>query len=214
MQETQETWVQSPGSGRYPGKGNSHPLQHSCSENPMERGGWWAIVREVAKSQTKLCDRAHTQKYAHQILGLPSSLFQLLMTSFSTINTSNIYILIKKIYYIYKLTCLQTNIINVIISRWWICPISSVFLGSFALPQVWPHLVTRGICRPGENVKRPWFQVSFYGRLSVRSNSPKHLCSGSRAPHGVCLLPTLSRGEAGKFGHSSWSWRQLEITLW
>ena len=210
MQEIQERWVQSPGLGRYSGKGNSNPLQHSCLENPMDRGGWWAIVLGVSKSQTKLSDWAHTQKYAHQILGHPSSLFQLLMTSFWTITTSNIYILTKKIYYIYKLICLQTNII--IISRWWICPISSVSLGSFANPQFWPHLVTRGICRLSENMKRSWFQVSFYGWLSVRSNLPKHLCSSPRAPQGVCLLPTLCSGEPGKFGHSSWSWRQLEIT--
>ena len=27
-----------PGSGRSPGEGNSNPLQHSCLENPMDRG--------------------------------------------------------------------------------------------------------------------------------------------------------------------------------
>ena len=27
-----------PGSGRFPGEGNSHPLQYSCLENPMDRG--------------------------------------------------------------------------------------------------------------------------------------------------------------------------------
>ena len=27
-----------PGSGRPPGEGNSHPLQDSCLENPMDRG--------------------------------------------------------------------------------------------------------------------------------------------------------------------------------
>ena len=30
------------------------PLQYSCLENPMDRGGWWAIVHVVAKSQTQL----------------------------------------------------------------------------------------------------------------------------------------------------------------
>ena len=29
-----------PGSGRSPGEGNGNPLQHSCLENPMDRGGW------------------------------------------------------------------------------------------------------------------------------------------------------------------------------
>ena len=29
-----------PGSGRSPGEGNGYPLQHSCLENPMDRGAW------------------------------------------------------------------------------------------------------------------------------------------------------------------------------
>ena len=40
-----------PGLGRSPGDGNGNPLQHSCLENPMDRGAWWAIVHGVAKSQ-------------------------------------------------------------------------------------------------------------------------------------------------------------------
>ena len=42
------------GSGRFPGEGNGKPLQYSCLENPMDRGAWWATVRRVAKSQTRL----------------------------------------------------------------------------------------------------------------------------------------------------------------
>ena len=37
--------------GRSPGEGNGNPLQCSCLGNPMDRGVWWAIVYEVAKSQ-------------------------------------------------------------------------------------------------------------------------------------------------------------------
>ena len=29
-----------PGSERSPGEGNGHPLQYSCLENPMDRGGY------------------------------------------------------------------------------------------------------------------------------------------------------------------------------
>ena len=29
-----------PGLGRFPGKGNGHPLQYSCLENPMDGGAW------------------------------------------------------------------------------------------------------------------------------------------------------------------------------
>ena len=43
-----------PGSGRSPRGGNGNPLQHSCLENPMDRGAWWAIVHGVRKSWTQL----------------------------------------------------------------------------------------------------------------------------------------------------------------
>ena len=36
------------------GEGNGTPLQHSCLENPMDRGAWWATVHGVAKSRTQL----------------------------------------------------------------------------------------------------------------------------------------------------------------
>ena len=35
------------GSGRYPGKWHSNPLQYSCLGNPMDRGAWWATVHGV-----------------------------------------------------------------------------------------------------------------------------------------------------------------------
>ena len=38
------------------GEGNGTPLQHSCLENPMDGGAWWAAVHGVAKSQTQLSD--------------------------------------------------------------------------------------------------------------------------------------------------------------
>ena len=43
-----------PGSGRYHEEGNGYPLHYSCLENPMDRGAWWAAVRGVAKSWTRL----------------------------------------------------------------------------------------------------------------------------------------------------------------
>jgi len=36
------------------------PLQHSCPENPRDRGAWWATVHGVAKSQTWLSDFTFT----------------------------------------------------------------------------------------------------------------------------------------------------------
>ena len=38
----------------WPGEGNGSPLQHSCLENPADRGDWRAAVHGVARSQTRL----------------------------------------------------------------------------------------------------------------------------------------------------------------
>ena len=43
-----------PVSERSPGEGNGNPLQHSCLENLMDGGAWWAAVHGVAKSRTRL----------------------------------------------------------------------------------------------------------------------------------------------------------------
>ena len=39
---------------------NGTPLQHSCLENPMDRGAWWAAVSGVAQSWTRLSDFTFT----------------------------------------------------------------------------------------------------------------------------------------------------------
>ena len=43
-----------PGLGRFPGQGNSYPLQYSGLENSMDRGAWQTTVHGAAKSQTQL----------------------------------------------------------------------------------------------------------------------------------------------------------------
>ena len=50
MQEMQETQGLIPGSGRFPGVGNSNPLWYSCLGNPMDRRGCWATVHRVSVS--------------------------------------------------------------------------------------------------------------------------------------------------------------------
>ena len=50
--------VRDPGSipalGRSPGEGHGNPPQHSCLENPTDRGGWWARLHGAAKSRERL----------------------------------------------------------------------------------------------------------------------------------------------------------------
>ena len=41
-------------SGRSPGERNSNPLQHSCLENSMDRGAWWATVHGGGKESKDL----------------------------------------------------------------------------------------------------------------------------------------------------------------
>ena len=43
-----------PRSGKSPGEGHSNPPQHSCLDNPMDRGAQRAIVPKAGKSQTWL----------------------------------------------------------------------------------------------------------------------------------------------------------------
>ena len=31
---------------RSPGEGNGYPHHHSCLENSMDRGAWWAVSRQ------------------------------------------------------------------------------------------------------------------------------------------------------------------------
>ena len=42
------------------GEGSGTPLQHSCLENPMDGGAWWAAVHGVARSWTRLSDFTFT----------------------------------------------------------------------------------------------------------------------------------------------------------
>ena len=49
--------------GRPPGGGNGNPLQYSCLENSMDRGGWWATVQGVTKSWTRLS--TYTQQHIY-----------------------------------------------------------------------------------------------------------------------------------------------------
>ena len=50
-----------PGSGRSPGGGGyGNPLQYSGLENSMDRGAWWATVRGVTESGTRLSTHTHS----------------------------------------------------------------------------------------------------------------------------------------------------------
>ena len=56
-----------PGLERSPGRGN--PLQYSCLGNPMDRGGCWATVHGITKSQTRLSERSTAHQMSQTRLG-------------------------------------------------------------------------------------------------------------------------------------------------
>ena len=47
-----------PGSGRVPGEGNGNLFQHSCLENPMDRGAWQATVHGVTSVRHDLATKS------------------------------------------------------------------------------------------------------------------------------------------------------------
>ena len=51
-----------PGLGRSPGEGNGNPLLYSCLENSLHREVLWAVVHEVAESDTA----ERLNMYAHK----------------------------------------------------------------------------------------------------------------------------------------------------
>ena len=53
-----------PGSGRSPGGGNGNPLQHSCLENPMHRGDWWATAHGLHRvGHSEVTEHMHISQY-------------------------------------------------------------------------------------------------------------------------------------------------------
>ena len=56
MQELQEPWVRSLGWGDPLEEGMAIHSSILAWRIPMDRGAWWAIVHEVAKSRTQLSD--------------------------------------------------------------------------------------------------------------------------------------------------------------
>ena len=61
-----------PGSGRSSGGGHANPLQHSCLENPLDRGARWATVHGVTKNRTQLSTkmaRPSQMPFCHPLAG-------------------------------------------------------------------------------------------------------------------------------------------------
>ena len=56
-----------PGSGKYPGVGNSSPLWYPCLENPKDRGAWQTTVQwsQREKNKEHMTEHMHMQTHTH-----------------------------------------------------------------------------------------------------------------------------------------------------
>ena len=61
---------------RFPGEGESNPLQHSCLGNPIDRGAWRAIVHGVAK-ELEMIEQLNNNKGKEKIQISPLHLHEL-----------------------------------------------------------------------------------------------------------------------------------------
>ena len=83
-----------PGWGRSPGEGSDNTLQHSCLENPRDRGPWWATDRGVTKSQTQL----NNSRESSQLRGTHTVPDGWHVISVNTVNTSSSFLCIPSVH--------------------------------------------------------------------------------------------------------------------
>ena len=74
------------GWGRYSGGGHGNPLQHSCLENLMDRGAWWATVLGSQRAGHNRATK-NTQPLLHQYLFLSILSFFYYCIPFTYLNT-------------------------------------------------------------------------------------------------------------------------------
>ena len=82
-------------SGRSPGGGNGNPLQYSCLENPMDRGGWQALVHGVARVGHDLATKppkliGNIDKIILKVTFISGSLSQQLGLGFTSVKRTQI----------------------------------------------------------------------------------------------------------------------------
>ena len=55
--------VPSPGWEDPPGREHDNPLQYSCLENPMDRGGWQAMYTSQGRKELNMTEAMAKKKY-------------------------------------------------------------------------------------------------------------------------------------------------------
>ena len=77
-----------PGSGRPPGRGRGPPLQHSCMENPMDRGPWQTTVHKGHKWWGTTEVMPHSTSFYVHLKERLFSAFEVVCTIMGLLNTS------------------------------------------------------------------------------------------------------------------------------
>ena len=80
-----------PGLGRVPGGGRGNPLQYSFLENPMDRGGWWATVHGLSKSEHDQGTQHSTHVFSPRCFLLWDSWLSSYGTSMLLLNPQRLY---------------------------------------------------------------------------------------------------------------------------
>ena len=78
------------GLGRSPGRGHGHPFQHSCLENPKDRGAWQATVNRGTQSRTWLKQLSTCTHTFESKLSLTSSSLLLVKTSWGVVFSNGV----------------------------------------------------------------------------------------------------------------------------
>ena len=71
------------------GEGSGNPLQCSCLENPRDGGAWWAAIKGIAQSWTRLKQLSSSSKVPKKVSSaekhpfLPTMTFHSNLTAFS-----------------------------------------------------------------------------------------------------------------------------------
>ena len=75
-----------PGSERSPGRENGKPLQHSCLDNPMDRGAWQPMVSQKVRHNRVqvqcVCVHAHHEFFIYSSMAGHLCYFHILATNY------------------------------------------------------------------------------------------------------------------------------------
>ena len=125
-----------PGSGRSPGGGHDHQLQHSCLENCMDRGAWSAPMNGVEESWMWLTTHTHSKNLWRTVV-LSKMLERRNRNFFGHSGSKNRLINMSQLEnkWMLKWDMLKTAALPVLKRKWWLCALE-------CLSETWDLLMS------------------------------------------------------------------------